>query len=140
MGSTQTKASVEAGIQGGTIKGHFGFRKEKHVCFWEQKKAQVGFFSKVGKLNFHLLFRTFVVSPVGFKGNLTLLEIYIVFPGDLSKWKGRVELNAVLGLPLSMLPLHWHLWPGMLDHSLIGDKRILSTIEMSYWHTSFWEA
>ena len=34
---------------------------------------------------FHLLKNIF--PPVGFKGDLSLLEIFLVFPGVLTKWK-----------------------------------------------------
>ena len=38
--------------------------------------------------SFHLLQNTVLFSPVGFKGNLSLLDIFHVFPENLSKWAG----------------------------------------------------
>ena len=48
-------------------------------CKWDSSRATT--------LLFHLLKNMFLVPPVGFKGNLLLLESPKIFPWDFSNWK-----------------------------------------------------
>ena len=57
-----------------------------------------------------LLVKSILFSPVGFKGNLSLLEIFQFFPGDLSKWRGPGLTQRPTGIPLGKVPRArtWH--------------------------------
>ena len=95
-----------------------------------------------GNICFHLLRNIFLFSPVGFKGNLSLREIWLFVPGVLGTWKygNMLTLVALIASHArnSMMELdtrdpppiaagHWTIYPTLLHRALFTyDKMCFS--------------
>ena len=93
------------------------------VALWGSLVARGAPLRVVFALHFHLIRITFLFSLVGLRGHLSLLEIVLVFPGGLSKWRCRFGSPIAKAKTILLFPTElafWAFWmPGLPSHSLL---------------------